>query len=158
VPKVQHLSVKHLAVVGHSRLAQISCHSATRVPDLPPALVRPPQGRVTHQRRYSLPWLNVTPFAAVQTATLWQRDFTETSTFNGLPGILGLTSQSRTTTSLPTFLGVQFDTRLALANSMVWSPFVRVAWVHEFRPDRSIAATFESVPGTLFAVDGARLE
>jgi outer membrane autotransporter protein len=107
-------------------------------------------------RSYSLPWLNVTPFAAVQTATLWQRDFTETSTFNGLPGILGLTYQSRTATSLPTFLGVQFDTRLALANSMVWSPFVRAAWVHEFRPDRSIAATFESVPGTLFAVDGAR--
>ena len=107
-------------------------------------------------RSYSLPWLNVTPFAAVQTATLWQRDFTETSTFNGLPGILGLTYQSRTTTSLLTFLGVQFDTRLALANSMVWWPFVRAAWVHEFRPDRSIAATFESVPGALFAVDGAR--
>jgi uncharacterized protein with beta-barrel porin domain len=82
--------------------------------------------------------------------------FTETSTAAGLPGILGLTYQSQTTTSLPTFLGVQFDTRLALANGTVWSPFLRAAWVHEFNPDRSIAGSFVSVPGTLFTVDGAR--
>ena len=107
-------------------------------------------------RSYALPWLNVTPFAAVQTSTLWQRGFTETSTAAGLPGILGLTYQSQTTTSLPTFLGVQLDTRLALANGTVWSPFLRAAWVHEFNPDRSIAGSFVSVPGTLFAVDGAR--
>jgi outer membrane autotransporter protein len=107
-------------------------------------------------RSYALQWLNVTPFAAVQTSTLWQHGFTETSTANGLPGVLGLTSQSQTTTSLPTFLGVQLDTRLALANGMVWSPFLRAAWVHEFNPDRSIANSFVSIPGTLFAVDGAR--
>src|SRR5262249_9654889 len=72
-------------------------------------------------RSYALQWLNVTPFAAVQTSTLWQRGFTETSTANGLPGILGLASQSQTTTSLPTFLGVQLDTRLALPNGPLWA-------------------------------------
>ena len=107
-------------------------------------------------RSYALQWLNVTPFAAVQTSTLWQHGFTETSTAAGLPGVLGLTSQSQTTTSLPTFLGVQLDTRLALANGTVWSPFLRAAWVHEFNPDRSIANSFVSIPGTLFTVDGAR--
>jgi outer membrane autotransporter protein len=107
-------------------------------------------------RSYVLPWVYVTPFAAVQTSTLWQRGFTETSTAAGLPGILGLTHQSQTTTSLPTFLGVQLDTRLALANGTVWSPFLRAAWVHEFNPDRSINGSFVSVPGTLFTVDGAR--
>jgi outer membrane autotransporter protein len=107
-------------------------------------------------RSYALQWLNVTPFAAVQTSTLWQRGFTETSTAAGLPGILGLISQSQTTTSLPTFLGVQLDTRLALANGTVWAPFLRAAWVHEFTPDRSIANSFVSIPGTLFTVDGAR--
>jgi outer membrane autotransporter protein len=107
-------------------------------------------------RSYALPWLNVTPFAAVQTATLWQRGFTETSAADGLPGILGLTYQSHTTTSLPTFLGLQLDTRWSLTNGMVWSPFLRAAWMHEFRPDRSIAGSFVSVPGALFAVDGAR--
>jgi outer membrane autotransporter protein len=107
-------------------------------------------------RSYAWQWLNVTPFAAVQTSTLWQRGFTETTTAGGLPGILGLSFQSQTTTSLPTFLGVQLDTRLALANGTVWSPFLRAAWVHEFNPDRSIANSFVSVPGTLFTVDGAR--
>ncbi len=107
-------------------------------------------------RNFTLSWLNVTPFAAVQTSTLWQRGFTETTTAGGLPGILGLSYQSQATTALPTFLGVQLDTRLALANGTVWSPFVRAAWVHEFMPDRSIAGSFVSVPGTLFAVDGAR--
>jgi outer membrane autotransporter protein len=107
-------------------------------------------------RSYALQWLNVTPFAAVQTSTLWQHGFSETSTAAGLPGVLGLASQSQTTTSLPTFLGVQLDTRLALANGTVWSPFLRAAWVHEFNPDRSIANSFVSIPGTLFAVDGAR--
>jgi outer membrane autotransporter protein len=107
-------------------------------------------------RSYALPWLNVTPFAAVQTATLWQRGFTETSSAASLPGILGLTYQSQTTTSLPTFLGVQLDTRWALTNGLVWSPFLRAAWVHEFRPDRSITGSFVSVPGAAFGVDGAR--
>ena len=107
-------------------------------------------------RTYALPWLNVTPFAAVQTATLWQRGFSETTTAGGLPGILGLTYGSQTTTSLPTFLGVQLDARYAWVNGMMWSPFVRAAWMHEFNRDRSIAGSFVSVPGTLFGVDGAR--
>ena len=107
-------------------------------------------------RSYALPWLNVTPFAAVQPATLWQRGFSETTTAGGLPGILGLTYGSQTTTSLPTFLGVQLDARYSWANGMMWSPFVRAAWMHEFNRDRSIAGSFVSVPGTLFGVDGAR--
>jgi outer membrane autotransporter protein len=107
-------------------------------------------------RTYALPRFNVTPFAALQGSTLWERGFTESSTAGGLPGILGLTYQSQTVTSLPTFLGVQFDTRWAFANGTVWSPFVRAAWVHEFSPDRSTTGSLVSIPGTLFTVDGAR--
>jgi subtilase-type serine protease len=107
-------------------------------------------------RTHALPGFNITPFAALQTATLWQRGFTETSTAGGLPGIFGLAYQPQTVTSLPAFLGLQFDTRLSLSNGTVWSPFARVAWVHEFRPDRSTTSSFVSLPGTLFAVDGAR--
>ena len=107
-------------------------------------------------RTYALPRFNVTPFAALQGSTLWERGFTESSTTGGLPGILGLTYQSQTVSSLPTFLGVQFDTRWAFANGTVWSPFVRAAWVHEFSPDRSTTGSLVSIPGTLFTVDGAR--
>lgn len=42
-------------------------------------------------RSHALPGFTLTPFAAVQTATLWQRGFTETTSGSGGPGILGLT-------------------------------------------------------------------
>ena len=32
----------------------------------------------------------------------------------------------------------------------------RFAWAHEFNPDRSVAATFQSVPGASFVVNGAQ--
>ena len=31
----------------------------------------------------------------------------------------------------------------------------RVAWAHDFNPDRSIAATFQALPGASFIVNGA---
>jgi uncharacterized protein with beta-barrel porin domain len=56
----------------------------------------------------------------------------------------------------PSLRIANLDARWALTNGMVWSQFVRAAWVHEFRPDCSISSSFVSVPGTLFPVDGAR--
>jgi outer membrane autotransporter protein len=72
------------------------------------------------------------------------------------PGILGLSYAPVDVTSLPAFLGAQFDARMAFDNGVVWSPFVRAAWVHEFEPARGITASFLSVPGASFAVDGPR--
>jgi outer membrane autotransporter protein len=74
----------------------------------------------------------------------------------GAPGILGLNYASRAVSSLPTFLGAQFDTRVVLANGAVWSPYARVSWVHEFEPTREVAPSFLSLPGTAFTVDGPR--
>ena len=72
------------------------------------------------------------------------------------PGVLGLTYASRAVSSLPTFLGVQLDTRVTLANGMMWSPYARVSWVHEFEPTREISASFITLPGASFTVDGPR--
>jgi outer membrane autotransporter protein len=93
----------------------------------------------------------VTPFAALQFSEIWQPTFTETNT----GGLLGLTYRSRTINSLPTFLGAQLDTRLNLVNGMVWSPYARVSWVHEFDPVRADTATFVTLPLATFTVDGA---
>jgi outer membrane autotransporter protein len=99
----------------------------------------------------------ITPFAAVQFAELWQQGYTENSvTASGTPGVLGLTFQSHQVSSLPTFLGAQFDTHLTLANSMLWTPYVRASWVHEFEPTRDITATFLTVANSTFTVDGPR--
>jgi outer membrane autotransporter protein len=97
----------------------------------------------------------LTPFAAVQFAELWQAGYSENSTtLTGAPGVLGLTYASQTVSSLPAFLGAQFDTRVSLANGTVWSPYARVSWVHEFEPIRDIAASFITLPVTNFTVFG----
>ena len=101
--------------------------------------------------------INTTPFAAVQVSSLRQAGYTESSTtLAGAPGVLGLTYQPVTTNSLPTFLGVQFDTAMILPNGMAWSPFARVSWVHEFDPSRNITASLSSLTASTFTVDGAR--
>jgi autotransporter-associated beta strand protein len=99
----------------------------------------------------------VTPFAAVQLAELWQNGFTESNPVPaGGAGPLGLSYGSRTVSSLPTFLGAQLDTRIAFANGMMLSPYARLAWVHEFNPNRAINASFIALPGAAFTVDGPR--
>lgn len=99
----------------------------------------------------------LTPFAAAQFTELWQSGYSETSTtVTGAPGVLGLTFQSRAVASLPTFLGAQVDRRVALANGMVWAPYARASWVHEFDPTREVTAAFITLPGASFTVDGPR--
>ena len=76
---------------------------------------------------------SITPFMGVQLTKLWQPTYTETSTdiSDGTRGVLGQTYQANTVTSLPTSLGVQFDTRTTIAGTTI-VPFLRVAWVHDF--------------------------
>jgi autotransporter-associated beta strand protein len=108
-------------------------------------------------RAYTFNGFALTPFAAVEFARLWQHGYSETSTaFDGTPGINSLSYASHMASSLPTFLGVQFDSRLALASGMIWSPYARVSWVHEFEPTRDITASFIALPGSAFTVDGPR--
>jgi autotransporter-associated beta strand protein len=104
--------------------------------------------------KYAFSWLSVTPFAAVQVSRLWQNGFTETNIAPAGAGVLGLTEGSIAVSSVPTFLGVQFDNRYYFANGSVLSPYTRVSWVHEFNPTRQVTNSFIALPGTLFTVDG----
>jgi len=99
----------------------------------------------------------VTPFAAVEFAELWQNGFTETNPVPaGAAGPLGLSYGSISVSSLPTFVGAQFDTRFAFGNGMVLSPYARLSWVHEFNPNRAINAAFIALPPAAFTVYGPR--
>ena len=114
-------------------------------------------GRLQAGYKFAFDRFAVTPFAAVQYLDLWQHGYTEASvTATGAPGILGLTFQSRTISSLPTFLGAQFDTRIAFTPAVTAVPYLRASWVHEFKPDRSIAAALGFLPIGNFIVDGPR--
>lgn len=113
-------------------------------------------GRIELGRRFAVADFGLTPYVAVQYATLWQRAYSESSTTAaGAPGVLALSFQSTSVSSLPAFLGLQIDQRLMLAG-MLFSPFLRASWVHEFRPATRVSAGFLSVPGTAFTVDGPR--
>jgi outer membrane autotransporter protein len=115
-------------------------------------------GRLEAGWKQAFNWFAITPFAAVQPAQLWQNGFTET---NPVPvstaDPLGLSFGSRSITSLPTFVGAQYDTHVAFRNGMVLSPYARLSWVHEFKPDRAINASFIAVPVAAFTVDGPRV-
>ena len=114
-------------------------------------------GRVEVGAKQAFGRFAVTPFAAVQFAELWQNGFTEANPVPaGAPGPLGLTYGSISASSLPTFVGAQFDTRFAFANGMALSPYARVSWVHEFKPNRAVNAVFIALPGAAFTVDGPR--
>jgi outer membrane autotransporter protein len=114
-------------------------------------------GRIEAGWKQAWGWFAVTPFAAVQVSQLWQNGFTES---NPVPADaadpLGLSFGSRSVTSLPTFLGAQFDTRFVFRNGMALSPYARLSWVHEFNPDRAINASFIALPDAAFTVDGPR--
>jgi uncharacterized protein with beta-barrel porin domain len=114
-------------------------------------------GRIELGRKYEFGRYAVTPFAAVEPAALWQHAYTETSTtVGGGTGVMGLSYKANTVTSLPTFLGAQLDTKYILTGGHELTPLARVSWVHEFETARRISASFTSVAGTGFTVDGAR--
>ncbi len=115
-------------------------------------------GRVEVGWQYTLmPGFAVTPFAAVQAAQLRQRSFDETSFGpNGTFGANALGFASERVSSLPTFLGTEFDARYALGNGMILSSFSRLSWVHEFDPARNVTASFLALADSTFTVDGPR--
>lgn len=114
-------------------------------------------GRLEVGWKHAMRGFSVTPFAAIEPGAVWQRAYSETSTtLAGTPGVLGLSYQSNRVTSFPGFLGAQIDARYQLAGGQTLSPFARVAWMHEFKPERSIQASFVTIPSGSFLVEGAR--
>ncbi|MGY8680477.1 autotransporter domain-containing protein [Bradyrhizobium sp. UFLA05-153] len=113
-------------------------------------------GRLEVGRTYDFARVSVTPYAAIQTAQLWQAGYTETSVTGTGPGVLGLSYAAHTVSSLPVFLGTKFDGRFNVGNGMMWMPFANVAWVHEFSPTRDVTASLITLQAPAFTVEGAR--
>ena len=93
----------------------------------------------------------VTPFASFQPSVMRQGAATETSEASG--ALFGLSYGARDTVALPASLGLQVERSFALG---AWDALVeaRAAWVHEFRPDRGLRASFVSLPGGAFTASG----
>ena len=111
--------------------------------------------RVEAGLKTSVRGLGLTPFIGFQASHLQSDGFTEDSQRSGGPGILGLTFRSHNETSLVSSLGLQLDSRISLSGSRSLQPFARIAWLHEFDPDREADAFLTSSPGASFTVEGA---
>lgn len=89
----------------------------------------------------------LTPFAAIQPMQLWQSGASEW--FYGYGA--GLTYSPATITALPAFLGVQLDGTWSLPGGGAVTPFLKLAWMHDFSPGRAVSRNFAELPGFSFS-------
>ena len=112
------------------------------------------RARVEGGRQFAALGGSVTPFAAIEAASLRTNGFSE---FNlSGPTVLGLNVQGQNTASVPGFLGARFQATAGLGNGLVLLPTLQAAYVHEFSPQRSDVNTLINLPGAVFLVNGAR--
>jgi hypothetical protein len=109
-------------------------------------------GRVEGGYRIVNPWIGLTPYAVGQFTTVALPTYTEQVL--GEPGPFALNYTAKNATASRCELGLRTDKSFAL-NNAVLTLRGRAAWAHNFDTDRSIAATFQSLPGASFVVNDA---
>ncbi|WP_435521793.1 autotransporter outer membrane beta-barrel domain-containing protein [Bradyrhizobium elkanii] len=110
-------------------------------------------GRIEGGYRFITPWsLALTPYAAGQFTTYDLPSYAEqvlsgSSAFAAAYG-------AKTVTATRSELGVRSDRSIALQDGVL-SLRGRLAWANDYNTDRSVAATFQTLPGASFVVNGA---
>ena len=112
-------------------------------------------GRLEGGYRFIAPWtggVGLTPYAAGQFTTFDLPAYVE-SVISG-SNTFALTYAAKSVTATRSELGLRADRSFAL-NDAILTLRGRAAWAHDFNTDRSIAATFQTLPGASFVVNGA---
>jgi uncharacterized protein with beta-barrel porin domain len=94
----------------------------------------------------------LTPYAAGQFTTFDLPAYAE-SVLSGA-GIFALDYAGKSVTDTRSELGLRGDRSFAVQDGLL-TLRGRLAWAHDFDPDRSMAATFQVLPGASFVVNGA---
>ncbi len=113
-------------------------------------------GRIEGGYRLVAPWaggFGLTPYAAGQFTTFTLPAYAETVVSGS--NAFALAYAARSVTATRSELGLRTDKSFAMQNAVL-TLRGRAAWAHDFNPDRSVAATFQALPGTSFVVSGAR--
>ncbi|UYO38562.1 autotransporter domain-containing protein [Rhodopseudomonas palustris] len=97
--------------------------------------------------------LGLTPYAAAQVTAFDLPAYAEQAA--GGTGVFALGYAAKTVTATRSEFGVRTDKSFALDSALL-TLRGRAAWAHDFDVDRSIAATFQALPGASFVVNGAR--
>jgi uncharacterized protein with beta-barrel porin domain len=112
-------------------------------------------GRVEGGYRFVTPWLGgigITPYAAGQFTTFDLPAYAEQAIAGA--NTFALSYMAKSVTDTRSELGLRSDKSFAMQNG-IFTLRGRAAWAHDFNPDRSIGATFQTLPGASFVVNGA---
>jgi len=112
-------------------------------------------GRVEGGYRFVTPWMGgfgITPYAAGQFTTFDLPAYAEQAMVGS--NAFALAYGARDVTDSRSELGIRTDKSFAMTNSIL-TLRGRLAWAHDFDPDRNIGATFQALPGASFVVNGA---
>ncbi|GAH43817.1 unnamed protein product, partial [marine sediment metagenome] len=112
-------------------------------------------GRLESGYRLTLPWtggIGLTPYAAVQATAFDMPGYGESATAGA--GTFALAYARRTAADTRSEFGLRTDKSFA-AEGGVLTLRGRLAWAHDFNPDRAMGATFQTLPGASFVVNGA---
>jgi outer membrane autotransporter protein len=109
-------------------------------------------GRLEGGYRFVTPWMGITPYTAAQVTAFVLPAYAE----NVLSGAntFALAYGAKTVTVTRSELGLRSDRSWAVRDA-IFTVRGRAAWAHDFNPDRSIAATFQTLPAASFVVNGA---
>ncbi|MEA2898361.1 MAG: fibronectin-binding autotransporter adhesin, partial [Bradyrhizobium sp.] len=110
--------------------------------------------RVEGGYRFVMPWMamGLTPYAAGQFATFDLPAYAEQAIAGANTFALNYTAKD--VTASRSELGLRADKSFAMQNG-IFTLRGRAAWAHNYNPDRNIAATFQTLPGASFVVNGA---
>jgi uncharacterized protein with beta-barrel porin domain len=109
-------------------------------------------GRLEGGYRFATPWMGITPYVAAQFTSFDLPAYAE-SALSGA-NTFALAYAAKDVTDTRSELGIRTDKSFALTDATL-TLRGRLAWAYDFDPDRSIAATFQSLPGASFVVNGA---
>ena len=111
-------------------------------------------GRIEGGYRLVAPWTNVglTPYAAAQFTTFELPTYAENVVSGANTFALGYASKS--VTAARSELGLRAD-KSYLFESFILTLRSRAAWAHDYNNDRNVGATFQTLPGASFVVNGA---
>lgn len=109
-------------------------------------------GRVEGGYRFVTPWTGVTPYAAAQFTTFDLPAYAE-QVLSGANSF-ALAYAAKSVTASRSELGIRSDKSFAMQNSIL-TLRGRAAWAHDYNNDRTVGATFQTLPGASFVVNGA---
>ncbi len=103
--------------------------------------------------RYAMLPVAVTPYAAAQSTTFYLPGYAESATSGS--NQFALSYGSKNVTATRGELGARFDKAMPVRDGLL-TLRGRAAWAHDWNDDRSATATFQSIPGATFVVNGAQ--